>query len=84
MSADLPHILPGHWQAADGHKIALRYATMTREQLCGGTSTDMLVAFEIASLCRDDLDFEAVLATARDRIRWLSVQLALANAKAAG
>lgn len=79
---DLPCPLPGHWNASDGHEMALRYAPKTREQLAGGISTDMLVAFEIASLCRDDHDFEAVLSTAKDRIRWLSVQLALAQMEA--
>ena len=76
---DLPCPLPGHWNATDGHEMAVRYATMTRAELHGGSSTDMMVAFEIAMLCRNDLDFEAVLASARDRIRWLSVQLALAR-----
>lgn len=77
----LPEVLPGHWKAKDGHEMALRYATMVRSQLIGGDSTDMLVAFEIASLRRDDDHriFEPTLAMAKDRIRWLSVQLAIAN-----
>jgi hypothetical protein len=77
---NLPSTLTGHWNALDGFEMAKRYAPMTRAQLCGGTSTDMLVAFEIASLRRDDPPgiFEPTLATARDRIRWLSAQLARA------
>lgn len=78
---DLPCPLPGHWNATDGHAMAMEYALKTREQLCDGGSTDMLVAFEIASLRRDDPPgmFEPTLAAARDRIRWLSVHLAMAT-----
>lgn len=77
---DLPCPLPGFWYAVDGHEMAVRYSSMTREQLLDGVSSDMLVAFNVASLCRDDFDHEAVVQIAKDRIRWLSVQLALANA----
>jgi hypothetical protein len=45
-----------------------------------GSLTDMEVAFETAMISRNDLDIEAKLATARDRIRWLSVCLAAAEA----
>lgn len=79
-ASDLPSLLNGHWRALDGYEMAKRYASRAREDLCGGESTDMLVAFEIADLRRDDFNFESTLATARDRIRWLSVQLALEKA----
>ncbi len=59
--------------------MAREYATKERHQLCGGQFTDMEVAFKTAMLMRGDMDFEPRLAMAKDRIRWLSVQLALAQ-----
>lgn len=47
-----------------------------RAQLCGGHLTDDDVAFQTAMLMRSDLNHEAVLETAKDRIRWLSRKLA--------
>mgnify|MGYP003575130309 CR=1 FL=1 len=46
-----------------------------RAKLIGGNLTDDEVAHQTAMLMRSDLNFEAVLAVARDRIRWLSRQL---------
>ena len=43
-----------------------------RAALIGGNLTDDEVAYQTAMLSRNDLKFEAVLAVARDRIRWLS------------
>jgi hypothetical protein len=54
-----------------------------REDLCGGHLTDDQVAFKVAALRRHDVDHEAVLATARDRIRWLSRRLAALTTGAA-
>jgi hypothetical protein len=47
-----------------------------RERLCGGQLTDDQVAFQTAMLMRTDLNHEAVLAVAKDRIRWLSRRVA--------
>jgi hypothetical protein len=54
-----------------------------REYLCGGHFTDDQVAFKVAMLGRNDVDHEAVLATARDRIRWLSRRLSALTTGAA-
>lgn len=76
----IPDVLPGHWETDEGSGMAKVYAGKQRAELFGGAQSDMSVAFAIAMVCRSDENFEAVLASARDRIRWLSVQLALANA----
>ena len=53
-----------------------KYRAMTRQQLCGGHMSDFEVAYDTAMIMRNDLNHEARLSTAKDRIRWLSVQLA--------
>lgn len=79
MTNQIPENLPGHWETPDGAEMAKAYASMERINLCGGDKSDMMVAFRTAMIRRDDFDFEAKLTVAKDRIRWLSVQLALAN-----
>lgn len=77
---DLTADMPGHWSTPDGLEMAREYADKDRARLCGGQFTDMEVAFKTAMLMRTDMDFEPRLSMAKDRIRWLSVQLAMANA----
>lgn len=77
----LPDNLPGHWTTPDGAEMAQRYVDIPRHQLFGGDFTDFEAAHRVAMTSRNDLDFEASLALARDRIRWLSVQLAVAKAE---
>lgn len=79
----LPEKLPGHWTTPDGAEMAKRYVDIPRHQLFGGDFTDFEAAHRVAMTMRSDLDFEASLALARDRIRWLSVQLALSNQEVA-
>lgn len=80
---DLPPVVAGHWNTADGQEMAARYAVMTRNQLASGQMSDMEAAFYIAMTMRDDLNHEGRLSVAKDRIRWLSVQLALRDAEIA-
>lgn len=77
----LPDTLPGHWMSVAGHEMAQRYAVMDRCELAGGDRTDMEAAYDTAMIMRSDLDHEARLSVAKDRIRWLSVQLALVTAR---
>lgn len=79
MIAKLPENLPGHWDTTHGAHLARDYVGKTREQLCNGKESDMGIAFDVAMLMRNDLNFEPVLTAAKDRIRWLSVQLAIAQ-----
>jgi hypothetical protein len=46
-----------------------------RARLAGGHLSDDEVAFKVAMLMRNDREHEAILAIARDRIRWLSRKL---------
>jgi len=80
MSApQLPAVLPGHWTTPDGHEKAVEYSTMTREQLGFGDKSDLAVANAIFMVGRDDLELIALQTAAKERIRWLSVQLAVAE-----
>jgi hypothetical protein len=75
----LPEMLLGHWDTTHGAHLAREYARKTRDHLCNGKESDMGLAFDVAMLMRNDLNFEPILAAAKDRIRWLSVQLALSE-----
>lgn len=76
---DLPEKLAGHWETPDGAKMAAEYAGMKRDALSFGQYSDMMAATEISMLMRNSPVFEPTLAMAKDRIRWLSVQLFLAQ-----
>lgn len=78
---ELPGILPGHWETDEGSGMAKHYLAehSTRDTLHAGHLSDFMVAHQIAMTGRGDLAFEGKLLTAKDRIRWLSAQLALAN-----
>jgi hypothetical protein len=76
---NLPKTLPGHWETDEGYEMAKRYATESRKQLLASGETDFNVAFRTAMISPNDIDCEKRLSIAKDRIRWLSVQLAVAN-----
>lgn len=78
MTAKLPDFLLGHWTTPEGLEMAKRYAAMRRMELMAQNMTDMEVAnavFLEPSIMN--------LTVAKDRIRWLSVHLAMADEKAA-
>lgn len=66
---------PG-WRERGGRDPHLDIYECDRADLCGGHLTDDQVAYETAMLMRGDLNHEAVLCTAKDRIRWLSRRVA--------
>jgi hypothetical protein len=69
----LPAELPGHWMTPDGREMTARYAGMHRMEVMAQNKTDLEVANDVF------LDPSIMnLTVAKDRIRWLSVQLALA------
>lgn len=57
-----------------------RYGPMSREQLCMGVINDFALANAQYFVHRDSLDLLAHQTAAKDRIRWLSVQLAQSQA----
>lgn len=67
---------PGHWETQEGVDIANSYRAVSRAGLCGGEMSDFAVANLIYMADRSALDLVARQTTAKERIRWLSVQLA--------
>lgn len=79
MTAEIPDVMPGHWITKDGADMARRFGAMQRHELKAQNMTDMEVANAVF------LDANLMnLTVAKDRIRWLSVHLAMANVKVAG
>lgn len=78
-ASKLPAAAPGHWDTGEGRQIAERYAGKERRQLGYGQMSDF--AFANAQYMVDRHAFELIVyqTAAKDRIRWLSVQLALAQ-----
>lgn len=75
MSADIPAVLPGHWETAEGMDMAREYATKTRADLAMSDKSDLGLANALYLV-----DGPIMLQTAaKERMRWLSVQLALAT-----
>lgn len=63
--------------------FALRYYPMERRQLTMGDMTDFELANAQFMASRNDLNLIAFQTAAKDRIRWLSLQLAGARAEVA-
>lgn len=75
----LPKIVPGHWDTEEGREIALAYSDTDRSTLAKGELSDLVIANRVFLADRTDLDLIAWQTAAKQRIRWLSVQLALAR-----
>lgn len=74
---------PGHWGTVEGLHLAQEYADKTRAELTKGELSDLHLANRMYLAGREDLDLIVWQTAAKERIRWLSVQLALAlNAQA--
>jgi len=78
----LPVSLPGHWLTEDGHAKAREYATKPREWLALAEMPDYLLANAVFMVDRDSLELGIYQTAAKERIRWLSVKLAIAEAAA--
>lgn len=77
----LPIDLPGHWSTQEGLYMAAEYAAKDRTDLAMGDRSDLQLANDQFLASRDSLDLIHFQTAAKDRIRWLSVQLALARAE---
>lgn len=75
----LPIFLPGHWDTDEGREVALAYADTERSTLAKGDLSDLVIANGVFLADRTDLDLIGWQTAAKQRIRWLSVQLALAR-----
>lgn len=72
----IPETLPGHWATPDGQIVANTYAALTREDLAMSNRSDLELA---TAIFLSDLPNIALQSAVKQRIRWLSVQLALAR-----
>lgn len=78
--SDLPEILVGHWETAEGLAMAEQYARRSRATLALGERSDLALANAVFLIDRNSLELGLLQTAARERIRWLSVQLAIAHA----
>lgn len=81
VTGELPEKLVGHWDSADGAVLARAYLDRDRSTLCKSDTTDMALANAIFMAGRSDLDLMMWQTAAKERIRWLSAQLAAALAQ---
>lgn len=79
-SAGLPDVLPGHWSSREGREMAETYATWARHDIGRSDLSDFQLANAVFMASRTDLDLIVYQTAAKERIRWLSVQLAIALA----
>lgn len=70
------HPVTGHWDSAEGAAKATEQLSTTREQLGFANMTDFHLANAVFLADRHSLDLIAYQTAAKERIRWLSAQLA--------
>lgn len=75
-TVDLPETLPGHWETPAGQEMASSYLAKDRKELAHGDMTDLELANAIFMADRFDLSLIGYQEAAKQRIRWLSAQLA--------
>lgn len=77
----LPVEMPGHWDTLDGCHMASDQISKARTDLCKGDVSDLSLANLVFMASRNDLDLIVWQTAAKERIRWLSAQLALASTR---
>lgn len=75
----LPEVLDGHWTTADGRDMALRYVNQPRSAIGFADHNDFSLANAVFLADRNSLDLIVMQTAAKDRIRWLSANLAMAR-----
>ncbi|HET6610141.1 MAG TPA: hypothetical protein VFG62_25985 [Rhodopila sp.] len=78
-TATLPARLDGHWASDAGAEMARSYAKRPREELVMGDMTDMELANHIYMINEFGPELIIAQTAVKERIRWLSAQLALAQ-----
>jgi len=76
-----PVYVKGHWKSPAGQMLANEYLGRERTDLAKGDLSDFEIANGIFLANRNDLDLIIWQTAAKERIRWLSAQLAAANQK---
>ena len=69
----------GHFETAQGLEMANDYLKQPRESLCLNELSDFELANAVYLAGRNDLSLIVYQEAAKQRIRWLSAQLALAQ-----
>lgn len=72
----LPETAAGHWDSDAGREMAETYLGKARSDLMNGDISDLALANRMFMAGRSDLDLVAWQTAAKERIRWLSAQLA--------
>jgi chromosome segregation ATPase len=75
----LPETLAGHWTTPEGALKAREYAAMERKDLIFGDQSDFALANAQFMQMRDSLLLGQYQTGAKERIRWLSAKLAIAE-----
>lgn len=79
----LPETLPHHWAGPEGHAVATVYADRSREQQAMPHMSDFALANAVYMASGGSPMLIAYQTAAKERIRWLSVQLAIKEAELA-
>jgi len=75
----IAELVAGHWETPAGAQMAADYLAKDRADLCIGHLPDMVIANGVFMASRDNPDLIAWQTAAKERIRWLSAQLAKAK-----
>lgn len=76
----VPEIAPGHWDSAGGREMAVEYAGKPKTWLSMSDVSDFALANAQFLVSRDSLELIHYQTAAKERIRWLSARLAVAEA----
>ena len=75
--------IPPHWSTDEGTEKANEYVTMSRSDLAMGDKTDFELANAVYLVGRESISLLSFQTAAKERIRWLSAQLAASTIRAA-
>lgn len=71
--------LPPHWETPEGAEMANTYADKSRDELVMSDVSDFALANAVFMADRGSLELIGLQTAAKERIRWLSVNLAIAQ-----
>lgn len=83
-ASGLPQTAPGHWDTVEGRSIAEDYLKLDRASLFMGDKSDLALANAqyLEDISVGTVTFQSAIGmqtAAKERIRWLSAQLAASN-----
>lgn len=81
MAVQLPDAMPGYWDSHEGAEIARQQLGLKRDALFMGDISDLALANAQYLVSRHSLELIHYQTAAKERIRWLSAQLAASEAR---